>query len=96
MLVNACKKLYDNKVGYRMESMRMLNKDKCKYCFKFCSNSNSLGYDGKLYLSKFDCCKIDKIIKDNKQGRAFDMFAFDKNNNLLDYYDSKDIIFVNV
>ena len=54
--------------------------------------------DNYLFTIKEDVWsdKIDKIIKDNKQGRAFDMFAFDKNNNLLDYYDSKDIIFVNV
>ena len=74
----------------------MLNKDRCKYCFKFASNNNSLGYEGKLYLSKYDCCDIDKILKDNTYNRAFNMYAFDKHNNLINYYDSKDIIFVNL
>jgi len=74
----------------------MLNKDKCRGCFKFASNSNSLGYEGKLYLSKYYCCEIDKIVKDNTYSRAFNMYAFDKHNNLINYYDSKDIIFVNL
>ncbi len=69
----------------------MLNNDKCKGCFKFASNTNSLGYKGRLYLSKYDCCDIDKIVKDNTYSRAFDTYAFDKDNVLISYYDSKDL-----
>lgn len=67
----------------------MLNKSKCKDCFKFASNNNYLGYEGKLYLSKYSCCDIDKIVKDNTYSKAFNIYAFDKDNVLIDYYDSK-------
>ncbi|WP_455537796.1 hypothetical protein [Terrisporobacter sp.] len=74
----------------------MFNKNKCKNCFKFASKNNSLGYKGELYLSKYDCCRIDKIVKDNTYKKAFKMYAFDKDNNLINCYNSKDIIFINV
>lgn len=69
----------------------MLNNDKCKGCFKFASNTNSLGYKGRLYLSRYNCCDIDKIVKDNTYSRAFNTYAFDKDNVLISYYDSKDL-----
>ncbi|WP_455539725.1 hypothetical protein [Terrisporobacter sp.] len=74
----------------------MLNKNKCKNCFKFASNSNSLGYNGQLYLSKYDCCYIDKIVKDNTYSKEFNVYVFDKYNNLINCYNSKDIIFTNL
>lgn len=69
----------------------MLNNDKCKGCFKFASNTNSLGYKGSLYLSRYNCCDIDKIVQDNTYSRAFNTYAFDKDNVLISYYDSKDL-----
>lgn len=69
----------------------MLNNDKCKGCFKFASNTNSLGYKGRLYLSRYNCCDIDKIVQDNTYSRAFNTYAFDKDNVLISYYDSKDL-----
>lgn len=65
----------------------MLNKSKCKDCFKFASNNNCLGYEGKLYLSKYSCCDIDKIVKDNTYSKAFNIYALLY--VLIDYYDSK-------